>query len=481
MKSIRPKKNQNPGTPKKLPQKNRSISEQGSSLVYVMMLLSVAATFTYFELQKPDHYSVYAIREKQNAFTIEMSEKTTTQLNCPGGIVKISKNSCTSSPSLKISIGQLRNWLFQAQASYQILNGALPPSAKGVEVASLMQQRMECYRVQSYIDPATKAPYYTPQGAYACDQIRSIDSKVTPFPSANRLTGGDLAVNFNQNLKILLDVIYPDLQNKINASTQLIVTMQAEYKTLFKTFTDLRDACKAPPPPPPPTGTGTSTGASTGTSTGTTTVPPPPKNCPSPAEIAAAKAAANAKKDQIVAANQAKTAYLTLLEFIDTGILDKAPSILTNNQLAAMQKTGGFWKTLLLEGTQGGNKYLMERVPTLAQAQAIGSGNPKEFAETFSFQLIKLDPICKDDPSDPKSERKLMVFRAQIDTAAVNKQFPVLSERRAVLTGLERALFYGKSSKNGWAELPLNYVPSRCTLIEEEDPIINPKAISDAP
>jgi hypothetical protein len=264
----------------------------------------------------------------------------------------------------------------------------------------------------------------------------------------------------------------------MSESTKAIGIMQTDYKNLYDTYTGLMDACKAPPPPPPPPDE-TSTG--TGTETSTLPPPPPPKTCPTPEEIAAAQAAANAKKDQIVATNQAKIAYVTLSDFIDNGILDKAPSILTNTQLAAMQKTGGFWKTLLLEGTQGGNKYLMERVPTLTQAQAIGSGNPSEFTETFSFQLLKLDPICKDDPADPTSERKLMVFRARIDDVTVTKQFPVLSERKAVLNGLERALYFGKTSKNGWAELPLNYVPSKCTLIEEEDPIINSKSIADAP
>lgn len=62
---------------------------------------------------------------------------------------------------------------------------------------------------------------------------------------------------------------------------------------------------------------GTSTDTSTGTSTSTATSP---KSCPTTEEIAGAQAAANAKKDQIVAANQAKTAYLTLADFIDNGI-----------------------------------------------------------------------------------------------------------------------------------------------------------------
>ncbi len=481
-------------------------SEDGSSLIYVLIIAAIGSSMVAISTSRSSNSKSQSDKLKANAFVRSSLMDLNSQLSCPGGAIRVKKGSCDAkSKSITLSIRELRRIAMEKTSHSLATTGGLPAANRGYDYFDLLHMRIVCYKRGSHLDASGK-PMMTDKKQIPCTLLGNIDQTLTPLVSQNRLSG--VEERFNQDVAVILATINPEINTKIadvekdikklevkkkvsehqhgialdrlNVASNNLTARQDVYNSLLGQFNrSVLDynakvaTCPSPCPSDSPLlpeiyaaqasmlALQEQLNRSIATlNTATTNF----RNVQSEENLARSELQGNI--DAIATEQKRISSYQNMIQYLKS-ISDGKDLILRNSQLAVLQAEGGILKRLLRHGVGGAATSALSRLPNSDNDGLSSSQTTPEDADNIRLGMIVLKPFCSVDNGEPRLRFSAKVTDVEDIGGGLDFKDNYSKRRNQLIKVLNNV---GLPAKDGWVKMPINFTPSNCTLIEEEDP-----------
>jgi hypothetical protein len=439
--------------------------EQGSAILFGLMLSAFVGFIIYTNMQKVEDYWQDVQLVNENAIYRELVDESGRIISCQGPI-EVKKGSC-SGGQMEPSKDQVREQLKRAITLNDRAGEGKSEKAGSYFYNKLAVQRIECYRAESTKN-AKGEEMSVQKGSRSCENLAAVLPTVRPLPLKNALKAPK--DNLNQNMRVVESLILPEVikrfqekerdhdkhvKNVYEPAEKTLAAEQAAYAQCESARQAAVAACAAvqvsPGEAPPP-------------------CPAAMFSCPTAAlENARTRfEQARVEREKLF---KIKEDHKKLQEFVQNDIvrLKKTHNVkvVTNPELDALARGPHLIAAFLASKSIKGSAKLLD---TIGDASIMKD----EGMATIKLRYLELQPYCTHAKNDKGAMVAKLKFRGRIDyDSDIGIKSLSVNARKLAEQSLRRYLYDGslerkKGRVTDWAELPDNLVP-RCRIIEVED------------
>jgi hypothetical protein len=189
-------------------------SEAGGILIWVILVSLFSSISMFYFSGKMDRFEAYRTSIRANLFIQEsVTNFNVLGLQCPGGVIRISKGSCSAKNGLKLSLPQIRR-LISINNIGSSANGSTSAPQTGLKMfgaADIFVTRVQCYKQGN---PELQTPdFFKP-----CVALRGITS--VSLVGASLLKG--TPENYLNDVTTIESTVIPNISKKKDETRQRI-------------------------------------------------------------------------------------------------------------------------------------------------------------------------------------------------------------------------------------------------------------------